>query len=113
MRSMLATIFRSERPATDAQLVVHLTDAEHALDEVLGAMLGGAIGHGAAQHHVAAGDLDLDLAGVDARVRRQPLADVLLDARVVAPVSLRAATGVRPARQLAATLARHAGERAA
>src|ERR1044072_314036 len=97
LRNDLMTLGRRPFAAPHPQLIVDVERAEHVVGDVFGAVLGPPVGHGAAQHHVRLLHLDLDLAGVDLRVRHQAIAELLADAVVAAPVVLRPAAGVRTA----------------
>src|SRR5690606_27927440 len=85
LRTLLRTL--------DAQLVLHVRDAGHVLDALLrhALLLSGV--HRAGEDHLAVADLHLDVRSVDVGVLHQRLVDVLLDARVAAPVALGAAAG--------------------
>jgi hypothetical protein len=78
----------------DAQVVLDVGHAGHALREVLGAAARGAAVDRAAQRDLAAADADLDLRGVDVGVVVEPVADVLLDPLVRALVPLGPAAAV-------------------
>jgi hypothetical protein len=77
-----------------AQVVLDVGDAGHPLGNVLGPPPRLAAVHRARERHLAAADADLDVGGVDVRVVGQPVADVLLDALVGAPVALGPAAAV-------------------
>src|SRR3954471_19747978 len=83
----------------DPQLIVDVFDAGDRLEGVLGHALGLSAFDGAGQCYLALLDLHLDVLGIELAVLGQPLADVLLDALVIALVTARATTAVRTGNQ--------------
>ena len=77
-----------------AEVVVDVRDAARRPGEVLGETARTAVRHPASQRDLAVFDRDIDVRGVDVRILGQPVAQVLEDARVRAPVIPRAAAGV-------------------
>src|SRR3954447_2331290 len=81
---------RAARQAlANAEVVLHVSDAAHALGDVFRPPPGLAAVHRAGQSDLTVRDIHLDLGGVNSRIVREAIADVLADAVVRAGVAFR------------------------